>query len=728
MPRRVRAGGGWPAIAYTFKKAFEVGPWKLWQKMRSKNACKTCALGMGGQQGGMVNESGHFPEVCKKSLQAQVADMKGSIPLDFFEKNDIEKLRLLTPKQAEDAGRLIYPLMYKQSEQHFKPVSWEAAMEFIAAELKKTEPNRSAFYASGRSSNEAGFLLQSFARVYGTNNVMNCSFYCHQASGVGLKMTFGIGTATIQLDDLDHSDLVVLIGANPASNHPRLMTKLADLRERGGKVIVVNPIRERGLEKFHVPSNPGSLLFGTEIATQYVQPLAGGDVALFVGVLKALDELGLIDESYLKENAGGWEEVVAAARAHTWTVIHSNSGVAPDTVREMAETIGRSRAAIFAWAMGITHHASGVDNVLAISNVALATGNVGRRGAGMLPIRGHSNVQGIGSVGVAPALQDTVRQALERLYNKPLPEKAGYDTHSMIEAADSGLIDVICALGGNLWGSNPNLTWATRAMQKVQSVVYLSTKLNPGHFQGVGETTLILPVLARDEEPQTTTQESMFNFVRLSDGGDANVSGEMRAESHVICDLATRVLGDSPVDWNRLRSHAEVRKLIAEAIPGWAEIADIDNAGGEFSIPGRIFHTPKFNTPDGKAVMYSTPMPSFAHAGLRLITIRSEGQFNTVVYEEHDLYRGIPHRFCILVSKEDAVKLELKDGERVTVRGEAGTMENIEVVVGAIREGVVAMYYPESNVLIRANVDPKSGTPAFKSAPVWVEKQSAVRA
>jgi molybdopterin-dependent oxidoreductase alpha subunit len=680
---------------------------------------------MGGQLGGMVNEARHFPEVCKKSLQAQVADMKEAIPLEFWETNDIEHLRALTPKQAEDVGRLSYPVAYDPGTKRFRPVSWDAALNVVASALRDTSSDRAAFYSSGRSSNEAAFLLQSFARVYGSNNVMNCSYYCHQASGVGLKMAFGVGTATITLDDLAQCDLVVLLGANPASNHPRLMTMLHDLRKRNGDVIVVNPIRESGLERFHVPSKIDSLLFGTTIASMYVQPLAGGDVGLLVGVLKALVESNKINTEFLNAHTTGAEEVLKDARSASWSELEANSGVSQAEIEMMATMIANAKSVVFAWAMGLTHHTSGVDNVLALSNVALATGNVGKPGAGMLPIRGHSNVQGIGSIGFNPQLQSAVKQSLEKLYHKGLSDTPGYDTHAMIDAAGQDKIDVLIALGGNLWGSNPDLTWASAGMQKIKTIAYISTKLNPGHFHGLAPYTVILPVLTRDEEPQPTTQESMFNFVRMSDGGPPNIKGDMRAESDVICDLANRVLGNNPVDWNSLRSLKEVRKLIAQAIPGFEEIANIDDTKREFTIGGRIFHTPKFATGDGKAVMHRTPLPSFTQDALRLVTLRSEGQFNTVVYEEHDLYRGLPHRFCILVADEDAQRLNMRDGERVTVRGEAGVMENIEVVIGKIRPGVVAMFYPESNILIKANVDPRSKTPAFKSAPVWLAKTAA---
>ena len=715
-------GGGFPAVAYTIKKAFEVGPWRLWKKMRSKNACKTCALGMGGQLGGMVNEEGHFPEVCKKSLQAQVADMKDAIDLEFFEKNSLEQLLKLTPKQAEDAGRIAFPLIHEEGWTHFKPISWDQAVQIAGDAIKSAPPERAAFYSSGRSSNEAAFLLQSFARVYGSNNVMNCSYYCHQASGVALKMTVGTGTATVELNDLKLADLVVLVGANPASNHPRLMTLLSDLRERGGKVIVINPLKERGLEKFHVPSRPISLLFGSEIASDYIQVMAGGDVALFVGAMKALKEAGRVDESFLSQNTEGYKEVYEQIENTSWVDIEACCAVSKDVIKDFAFKVADSNACIFAWAMGLTHHKWGVDNILALCNLALSTGHVGKPGAGLLPIRGHSNVQGIGSVGFSPALADGLKLALEKIYGKKMPEQAGYDTHALIEAADEGKIDCLFALGGNLWASNPDSTWATRAMQNIPTTVYVSTKLNPGHFHGRGKRTLILPVLARDEEKQTTTQESMFNYVRLSDGGEDNIKGQLKAESELIVDLAVHVLGKTPFDWSAMRSHHAIRRNIAAAIPGWQEIDNIDQSGKEFTIGGRILHTPQFPTASTRAIMHVTPLPPNRQDEFRLVTLRSEGQFNSVVYEEHDLYRGVPHRYCVLISDEDAKRLNLSDGEKVSIRGEAGKMDNIELVVAPIKSGVLAMYYPEANVLIRSNIDSRSKTPAFKSANVWIEK------
>ena len=324
---KVRTGGGWRAIHYTLKKAYEAGGfWSLWKAMRSKNACKTCALGMGGQAGGMVNESGHFPEVCKKSFQAMVADMQDAIPDDFFQTYSIAQLKKFTPYQMEHAGRLVKPLLLLKGSQHYQPIPWSEAFERIVKKLQDVEPRKSFWYFSGRSSNEAGFLLQLFARLYGTNHINNCSYYCHQASGVGLTSVIGTGAGTIQLNDLEKSDFVMLIGGNPASNHPRMMRSLMMVRRRGGKVVVVNPMIETGLVNFSVPSDPVSLLFGTKIASSYVQPFLGGDLALLYGLMKRLKEMHaaelnnapepIVDEEFLTEHTHGWDKLSAVSYTH----------------------------------------------------------------------------------------------------------------------------------------------------------------------------------------------------------------------------------------------------------------------------------------------------------------------------------------------------------------------------------------------------------------------------
>ena len=318
--RKVNSGGGWPAILYTLAKAREAGGlWKFWKAMRSKNACKTCALGMGGQSGGMVNESGHFPEVCKKSLQAMASDMQGAIKSQFWSTYALVQLQQFTPRELEYCGRLTEPVVVRRGEQYYRPISWDEAYARIVRKLKGVVPDETFWYFSGRSSNEAAFLLQLFARVYGTNHVNNCSYYCHQASGVGLGRVLGLGTGTIQLEDLEHADLVFLIGANPASNHPRLLTTLKNIRRRGAEVISINPLVEKGLVSFRVPSDPRSLLFGTAITTKYVQPHIGGDLALMTGIAKRIVELGAQDESFLQKYCNDWEPLRERLAATSWS-------------------------------------------------------------------------------------------------------------------------------------------------------------------------------------------------------------------------------------------------------------------------------------------------------------------------------------------------------------------------------------------------------------------------
>jgi molybdopterin-dependent oxidoreductase alpha subunit len=723
-------GGGWAAIWYTLRMANKVGWRQLWKAMRTKNACKTCALGMGGQHGGMRNEAGHWPEVCKKSFQAMVADMQAGLEPAFFQRYSIAELRTLSPRELEWAGRLTQPLLAGPDDTHYHVIGWEQALERVADQLRRHRPDQAFFYVSGRSSNEAGFLLQLLARLHGTNYVNNCSYYCHQASGVGLNASLGTGTATVTLDDVEKTDLFFLIGGNPASNHPRMMSTLMRIRRRGGQVIVINPVKEVGLLKFSVPSHLWSLLFGTKIASLYVQPHIGGDIALLIGVAKRLLERDALDKAFIATATEGFDAFRQQVLATPWNAIEASSGVARSTIEKVAQMYQAARNVVFGWTMGITHHEHGVANVQSIVNLALMRGMVGRPRAGLLPIRGHSNVQGIGSVGVMPNLKQQVLDNLETYLNVKLPRTPGLDTMGCMQAADSGAVRTALCLGGNLFGSNPDSHFASRALAKLELVAYLSTTLNTGHPWGRARETLILPVLARDEEPQKTTQESMFNFVRLSDGGPARLQGP-RSEVDIITTIAGKVFGsNSPVDWAKLRQHCNVRQMIAQIIPGFAQIGDIDQTRREFQIGGRTLHEPRFPTPSGRARFTVHPLPEHEEGRLRLMTVRSEGQFNTVVYEEADIYRGQERRDVILLNRADIVRLGFRVDQRVTVRSDTGSLSGILVREYDIRAGNALMYFPEANVLVPATTDPKSRTPAFKSVGITIEPdvQRAVEA
>ncbi len=736
--RRYSSGGGWPAILYFLRKArgqagvfhTPAAWWRMWKALRTRNACKTCALGMGGQLGGMVNEEGRFPEVCKKSIQAMAADMQGRLHEHFFDDFSLEALRGFSPRELESAGRIVDPVAAGPLDSHYHRIEWGDALDRIATVLSRVKPDEVFFYLSGRSSNEAAFLLQLFARVYGTNNISNCSYYCHQASGVALSSVTGSGTATVDLADVEKADLIWIIGGNPASNHPRFMRSLVNVRRRGGKVIVINPIRELGLTRFNVPSDPVSLLFGSTIADQYLQPHIGGDVALLTGIGKSLLERNAIDASYIAAHTEEWPRCRSVLEATEWSTIVQCSGVSREEIERAAQTYVESKSVIFCWTMGLTHHVNGVDNVLAIANLALMRGMVGRHGCGLLPLRGHSNVQGVGSMGVAPQLKEAFFDRLQSHFKVHLPTTPGLDTLASMERAEAGGFKVAICLGGNLYGANPDANFAARAFARLDTVVYLNTTLNTGHAWGRGRETIILPVRARDEESQPTTQESMFNYVRLSDGGEERYEGP-RGEVEIIASIAQKtferragVSGSEVLDWARMRSHADVRSAIAAVVPGYEEIGTIDHTRREFQIVERTFHSPRFSTASGKAKFHPVAIPlqdSFARETLLLMTIRSEGQFNTVVYEDEDVYRGQDRRDVIMLARADIERLGLTVDQRVSVRSRCGALSNVLVREIDIRPGNAAMYYPEANVIVPRDKDERSRTPAFKRVAISIE-------
>jgi len=720
--KRPRSGGGWKAIGYSLKLAQRVGWWNMWQAMRSKNTCKTCAVGMGGQLGGMVNEGGHFPEVCKKSFQAMASDMQGALRRDFIEAMSLNQLRAMTSRQLEMSGRIHEPLHLAKGATSYQVTTWDHAISTVVERMKAAGPQRSFFYASGRASNEAGFLFQMLSRLFGTNYVNNCSYYCHQASGVGLGMAIGSGAGTVRLEDLEKTDLYILIGANPSSNHPRLMRSFMQIRRNGGRIIVINPVKELGLTNFRVPSDVRSMLFGTEIASQYVQPHIGGDLALLTGIAKDVIERCGYDATFVSNHTEGFELLVTQVQATSWETIIEQSGIDRDTIRAIADQYVQAKNVVIGWCMGITHHLHGTRNVHAIANLALLRGMVGRAHAGLMPIRGHSNVQGLGSVGVTPLLKQSMLERFEKRLGIQPPASPGFDTMACMDAAHLGSMDFALLLGGNLYGSNPNARRAFESMQKLRTIVYLSTTLNTGHAWGTGEETFILPVLPRDEEPQTTTQESMFSFVRLSDGGPAR-HRNARSEVSILAEIGRKIFaGDSRLDWSKLESHSAIRELIADLIPGYEDMKDIDATKKEFHVPGRVIADYKFPTATGKARFHPIELPAATLSGnqLRLMTMRSEGQFNSVVYDEEDLYRGQERRDVILMNAEDIARLGLNVDQRVRIKSDTGEMHYILVRQFDIRAGNAAMYYPESNVLVSHAVDPLSKTPGFKSVVVTV--------
>lgn len=720
-------GGGPKKVLYTLKTLGRIGLLNSAKALNSRNTCKACGLGMGGQQGGMTNELGEFPSVCNKSIQAQSTDIQPPIPPELFE-HAISDFAELSAYELEHLGRLNNPLYKSVDAKHYQPVSWDFAISLMSEKFRATPANRSFFYASGRSSNEAGFLLQILARLYGTNNINNCSYYCHQATGVGLQNVLGTGTATLSLDALQGSDCIFVIGANPASNHPRFIHQLLRCRERGGQVIVINPAKEPGLVRFAVPKSPKSMLQGGSwIASEFLQPRIGSDAFLLAGIAKSLIERNQIHRDFIESFTENSEAFFTSISELNWPDIVDACDIEQTAIEQVAQVYANSENTVFAWGMGITHHTAGVDNVELIANLALLRGMIGKPHAGLLPLRGHSNVQGIGTMGVKPELNATMISALETHLGVQFPKEKGMDTLACLKAADDKQIDAALLLGGNLLSATPNTTWARQALDKINFKVYLTTTLNRGHVEGI-ETSeaLVLPVAARDEEWQPTTQESMFNFVRLSDGGITRLNN-VKSEVEILSQFAQRLLPNAPIDFALLKNHDAIRAAIAEFIPGMENIKNISETKQEFTITNRLLEKPLFPTPSGRAQFANIKFsvrPENKSYPFTLASIRSEGQFNSIIYEEADSYRGANSRWSVLMNQQDMNELSVSASDKVTLTSPYGIMRGLQPIAFAIPRGNLLAYYPESNCLIGLTQDERSKTPAFKSVAVALEKDN----
>ena len=738
----VKPGGGWSVITGWARASLSSRGKRLWSTLNHKSACLSCAWGTGGQNGGFRDELGEPLQRCIKSVEAIRSELQPAVPKQVFERRTLVELQQLDSAACDRLGRLERPLIHRVGCDGYEPISWSEVHALLADAFVAPAAERLASYSSGRSSNEAAYLLQLLMRARGSNNLADCSDLCHAPSSVGLTRVFGSGTSNVSLESLRQADGVVLVGSNAPANHPRLMNELIRLRDRGGTVVVINPVVEGGLLKFGSPAFPiRSLLRGSEIASLFLQPIPGSDAAVFLGFQKAWLESGAIAWDFVKAHSDGWEVLCEQLHATSWESITNCCGLSREELEHTAARLAECRAVVFAWAMGITHHVNGTTNVQAIANAAVLSGNVGRPGTGTMPIRGHSNVQGFGSMGVSVRLQEPMRLALEKLLKRSLSRAPGYHARDLIEAADQGRVDTLLCLGGNLYAANPDSAEACRALGKIDTIAYLATKPNLGHFHGLAaRQTLLLPVFNRFETPHRTTVESGNNWVRLNEPGATHLKGsDLVSEVRFLAELADRIFGDEPINWLGLQDPVYVRDLIARTVPGYQEMAAIDQTKREFEVADRVFDRPHFPTPNGRAQLSPTPLPELQtlapdHFGpaklgerccvLNLITARSYGQHNTVVYHAGDPYRGMPHRNTLLISAEDLREHALQAHERVTVQGEAGCLEEVELIPGAIRKGCGLMFFPEANVLMRGWSDPACGTPAFKRVPVLVRARA----
>lgn len=720
-------GGGPKKVLHTLSTVRRMGLKNAAKALTANNACKACALGMGGQRGGMTNELDEYPSVCNKSIQAQSTDIQPPIPEEIFQ-HSLAELQALSPFELEHLGRLGNPIYKPKDSDRYQAVTWDWAIKHTADSFSQIKPQRSFFYSSGRSSNEAGFILQLLSRLYGTNNVNNCAYYCHQATSVGLASTLGtgVGTATIELNDLSGCDLIFILGANPASNHPRLMHKLKACRDRGGHIVMINPAKEPGLVRFAVPKSPKSMLTGgTWIASDYLQPRIGSDIALLKGIAKAIVAMGAEDKNFIDNHTQGFAVFLNDIENTTWSSIETVCGVKQAHIEAVAQRYAKSNNTVFAWGMGITHHTNGVENVEYIANLALLRGMVGKRYAGLLPLRGHSNIQGIGTMGVKPLLPQDVLAQVEKHWKIELPSTEGLDTLACLQAANNDEMDAALLLGGNLYGASPDSKWTKKALDKIGLKVFLTTTLNQGHVFGMDNSeSLVLPVTARDEEWQPTTQESMFNYVRLSDGGIQRLEN-IRPEAHILSDIAQQLLPDSPVDFSAFMSHKKIRETIAHTIPGMEALMDIDDSKQEFHVSERVMHTPAFKNKDKQANFIVHPTSASTTQSdtypFTLMTVRSEGQYNTIIYEEKDSYRGTDNRWSVMLNPEDMKEMNIDEESHINLISATGRMDKVRVYGFDLPQGNAMAYFPEANILVSQTSDPRSKTPAFKAIPIRIE-------
>lgn len=682
-------------------------------------------------------------EFCENGAKAVTweATVKRVDP-EFFALHSASELWEWSDHQLEDAGRLTEPLRYDPETDHFVPIGWDEAFMRAGAALQALDhPDQAEFYCSGRASNEAAFLYQLFAREFGTNNFPDCSNMCHEATSTGLPKSIGIGKGTVTLEDFDHADAIFCIGHNPGTNHPRMLSTLAAASKRGAQIIVANPMRERGLERFKSPQHPTEMLspHATPLASAYHQVRIGGDMAMLKGMMKALFAMeeatpGILDQAFISEHTEGFEALRADIEATSWTWIEAESRLAREAIESMAQVYAAAEQVIVCYGMGITQHRHGTQNVQAIANLLLLRGNFGKAGAGICPLRGHSNVQGDRTVGITEIPAEDMLKRLDATFGIKSPRKHGHNAVEALAAMRDGHSKALIALGGNLAVAMPDPEACFAAVRNLDLSVNILTKFNRTCLLTARET-LVLPCLGRteldmqDAGPQWVTVEDSMSMVHASHG-KLKAPGQMvRSEPAIVAGLARAAMPQSRVPWDELVADYDlIRDGIEAVYPDFRDFNVRVRTPGGFRLTigpsERVWHTPS-----GKAQFITHPhVEDAASKPLLLTTIRSHDQYNTTIYSLDDRYRGVTGRRDIIFANEvDLAMLGLAHGDAVDVTATGGrTLEGFTVVKHAIARGSLAAYYPEANCLVPLDdYDPASGTPAYKSIPVTIRAASS---
>lgn len=744
---------GIPAVTTSVKDAFEksgvIDGTKLLLKLNQKGGidCSSCAW---------ADPDKHrtLAEFCESGAKA-IADEATTkrVTPEFFAQYSVEELSKQPDQWLNAQGRITHPMVLRENATHYEPISWEEALRMIADELKAlSSPDEAIFYTSGRTSNETAFIYQLFVRQFGTNNMPDCSNMCHESTSVALAESIGLGKASIRLEDLEDTDLIIIIGQNPGTCAPRMMSSLQEAKRKGGKIIAVNPLPEAGLMNFINPNPqhyPNPLEFPlamlgfdtTQFADLYLPVRIGGDMAFLKGVMKILVEKEkhspnpLFDYDFINQKTEGYQEFIANLETIDWETILEQSGLSREQLDQTAEMFLNANRVITCWAMGVTQHKNSVATIQDIANLHFLRGQIGRQGAGLCPVRGHSNVQGDRTMGVWEQMTPNFRANLEREFNFKTPEKNGYDAVKSIKAMHDGRAGVFFAMGGNFLLAAPDTNYTAEALRNCNLTAQVITKLNRTALV-TGKKSLILPCLGRTEIDMTgnkeqfvTTESTMLN-VQMSKGILPPASEHLRSESWIIAKLARVVLGAKTiVEWERMATDYDViRRHIGRVVEGCEDYNVKVQKPGGFYLP----NPPSegiFPTDSGKAQFKASPLDKIElkDGELMMMSIRSHDQFNTTVYEYHDRYRGIRgSRRVILMNKKDIAERGLKQGEVVDLTsyfddGERHA-ESFIVVPYPIPKNCTATYYPETNVLVPlSSYADKSHCPTSKGIKITVK-------
>jgi molybdopterin-dependent oxidoreductase alpha subunit len=682
-------------------------------------------------------------EFCENGAKA-VAEEATTAKCDeqFFKRHTVSSMLEWTDFEIGKSGRLVEPMILNKDSDHYVPISWDEAFRKIGSALKKqNSPNDAVFYTSGRTSNEAAFLYQLFVRMYGTNNLPDCSNMCHESSGVALTETVGIGKGTVKLDDFRHTEVIVVVGQNPGTNHPRMLTALQEAKNNGAKIITINPIEEAGLISFRHPQHPLDLIGkSTPITDLWLQVRINEDVALLKAMIRMLYDREkmtpgkFFNHSFLKEKTSGYDEFIADLLRYDIDELIERSGVNKGLMEDAVDLLARHQKIIVCWAMGLTQHTNAVDNIREIVNLLLLKGSIGKPGAGTCPVRGHSNVQGDRTMGIYEKPSASFLDSLKKVFRFDPPRAFGYDTVETIQAMADGNVKVFVSMGGNFVSATPDTDFTMRALKNCDLIVHVSTKLNRGHLVR-GKTSIILPCLGRTETDiqksgeQFVTVENSAGVVHQSRGNKAPVSNRLLSEPAIVAGIAKATLND--VDWSDLvHDYDKIRDLIEKTIPGFSDYNDRVRKPGGFYLPNAA-RVADFKTTTGKA-NFSINVLSDHKLGageFLMMTIRSHDQYNTTIYGLHDRYRGIENgRRVVFVNRDDLRENNLIAGDHVDIEssydGITRRAEDFVIVPYTIPSRNIATYFPEANNVVPYNrFARKSQTPISKSVIVKLIKR-----